>query len=251
MVASDSVATFGSTGVPTIGQQEVSKLHRLTDSVLFSSTGAVGMAQLVANEVKKGWEKDEFKNIRAPEEAMNLIGTKIASTLHPYLQTANLSRPLVGDCSASLCKSLVAMPVRRVPCLFNFDYNGAPERSTTDLPFIALGSGQPNADPFLVYCHNDIFTIRAGYGTVRFMWKPADVLPMTAEQKRTLEAWVRAGTTPQRIVLRSRICLLAAEGKSNNAIADQLGTSRPTVLLWRKRFRKQALRVCLRTPPMA
>lgn len=70
------------------------------------------------------------------------------------------------------------------------------------------------------------------------MWKPADVLPMTAEQKGTLEAWIRARTTPQRIVLRSRICLLAGEGKSNNAIADQLGTSRPTVLLWRKRFEK-------------
>jgi transposase len=70
------------------------------------------------------------------------------------------------------------------------------------------------------------------------MWKPADVLPMTSEQKGTLEAWVRAGTTPQRIVLRARICLLAAEGKSNNAIADQLGTSRPTVLLWRRRFQE-------------
>ncbi len=58
---------------------------------------------------------------------------------------------------------------------------------------------------------------------VRLMWKPADVLSMTAEQKRTLEAWIRARTTPQKIVLRSRICVLAGEGKSNNAIADQLG----------------------------
>ena len=89
-----------------------------------------------------------------------------------------------------------------------------------------------------MYRNNNIFTIRTDYGTVRFMWKPADVLPMTAEQKGTLEAWIRAKTTPQRIVLRSRICLLAGEGKSNNAIADQLGTSRPTVLLWRKRFEK-------------
>lgn len=51
-----------------------------------------------------------------------------------------------------------------------------------------------------------------------------------------MEAWIRAKTSPQRIVLRSRICLLAAKGKSNSAIARQLGTSRPTVLLWRKRF---------------
>ena len=77
--------------------------------------------------------------------------------------------------------------------------------------------------PFLVYCHNNIFTTRTGYGMVRLMWKPADVLSMTAEQKRTLEAWIRARTTPQKIVLRSRICVLAGEGKSNNAIADQLG----------------------------
>lgn len=59
---------------------------------------------------------------------------------------------------------------------------------------------------------------------------------MTSEQRGTLEAWVRAKTTPQRMALRSQICLLAAEGKSNNAIAQQLSTSRPTVILWRKRF---------------
>jgi transposase len=74
------------------------------------------------------------------------------------------------------------------------------------------------------------------------MWKPTDALVITSEQRRTLEAWVRARTTPQRVVLRSRICLLAADGKSNNAIARQLGTSRPTVILWRNRFKEQGPR---------
>jgi transposase len=71
------------------------------------------------------------------------------------------------------------------------------------------------------------------------MWKTATPLPMEMEQRKTLEAWVRAKTTPQRVVLRSRICLLAAEGMSNNAIAQELDTTRPTVLLWRKRFEKE------------
>ena len=53
------------------------------------------------------------------------------------------------------------------------------------------------------------------------MWKPAASLPMTADQHTTLKAWIRAKTTPQRIVLRARICLLAAEGLSNQAIARQ------------------------------
>jgi len=36
-----------------------------------------------------------------------------------------------------------------IPCLFRFDYNGAPERATEELPFVAMGLGQPIADPFL------------------------------------------------------------------------------------------------------
>jgi len=59
---------------------------------------------------------------------------------------------------------------------------------------------------------------------------------MTEEQRTTLEAWVRAKTTPQRTVLRARICLMAAEGVANHAIAKALHTSRPTVLHWRQRF---------------
>src|ERR1035437_9700414 len=71
------------------------------------------------------------------------------------------------------------------------------------------------------------------------MWQPTKPLPMSAEQQKTLEAWIQATTTAQRIVLRSRICLLAAEGKSNNSIAVQLSVTRPTVLLWRHRFAEQ------------
>jgi transposase len=68
------------------------------------------------------------------------------------------------------------------------------------------------------------------------MWKPTDALPMSSEQRTMLEAWVHAKTTPQRVVLRSRICLLAAAGAANNSIANSLSTSRPTVLQWRERF---------------
>jgi transposase len=68
------------------------------------------------------------------------------------------------------------------------------------------------------------------------MWKTATPLPMTEEQRKTLEYWTRARTTPQRMVFRARICLLAADGLSNNAISKQIGTTRPTITLWRERF---------------
>ncbi len=71
------------------------------------------------------------------------------------------------------------------------------------------------------------------------MWKKAKILEMSAAQRQTLEAWVRAKTSPQRTVLRARICLMAADGVSNNAIARALKTTRPTVIHWRRRFATQ------------
>ena len=50
------------------------------------------------------------------------------------------------------------------------------------------------------------------------MWEKVDALVITHEQQKIMDAWIRAKKTPQRIVLRSRICLLAAEGVSHNAI---------------------------------
>ena len=49
---------------------------------------------------------------------------------------------------------------------------------------------------------------------------------------------MRAPTTSQGVALRSRIVLLAADGKANSAIAGEVGVSRPTVILWRDRFRE-------------
>jgi hypothetical protein len=59
---------------------------------------------------------------------------------------------------------------------------------------------------------------------------------MTEEQRKILEDWIRGRITPQRMVFRAKICLIAADGLSNNIIAKRIGTSRPAVVLWRKRF---------------
>ncbi len=47
---------------------------------------------------------------------------------------------------------------------------------------------------------------------------------------------MRAPSTPQNIALRARLVLMAAEGSANNRIADELGVSRSTVIVWRARF---------------
>lgn len=64
---------------------------------------------------------------------------------------------------------------------------------------------------------------------------------LTAEQRTALTKWSRGRSTPARLVRRAQIVLLAAEGKENLEIADQLEVERTIVGRWRKRFVEQGL----------
>lgn len=70
-------------------------------------------------------------------------------------------------------------------------------------------------------------------------YKPALVL--SSDQQQQIQQWLAAHGTPQRVALRCRIVLAAAEGQSDVAIAATLAVSRPTVILWRERFAEQGL----------
>jgi transposase len=68
------------------------------------------------------------------------------------------------------------------------------------------------------------------------MWKPAEAIDVTAEERSLLKQLLTAANTPQNVAVRIRVILGAAEGVSNNELAEQLSTSRMTILKWRKRF---------------
>jgi transposase len=51
-----------------------------------------------------------------------------------------------------------------------------------------------------------------------------------------LEQWIRSGTTPQRVVRRSRIALMVLDHCTVEQIAALTGASRSTVKLWAGRF---------------
>src|SRR5881409_1828914 len=81
------------------------------------------------------------------------------------------------------------------------------------------------------------------------MWESPDALEVSDEARRTLEGWVGARTSPQRMVIRARIVLLAAQGLANRRIARAVRTSRPTVLLWRNRFAAGGVAALLEDAP--
>ncbi len=68
------------------------------------------------------------------------------------------------------------------------------------------------------------------------MLVPHYEIRLSATEQQALEALRRAGKTPQQTVRRVSILLLAQAGLSNQAIADQVGTSRNLVQKWRRRF---------------
>lgn len=69
----------------------------------------------------------------------------------------------------------------------------------------------------------------------------APALVVTDEQRRELLELAAWRSAPQGIALRARIVLGAADGVANKALARELATSVPTVLLWRGRFRAEGL----------
>jgi transposase len=81
------------------------------------------------------------------------------------------------------------------------------------------------------------------------MFTPARALTIDENQRKRLRFLANSGKTPQKVALRARIVLLASEGVPNHAIAAQLGTSRPTVLLWRSRFQARGTPGLLQDAP--
>jgi transposase len=62
---------------------------------------------------------------------------------------------------------------------------------------------------------------------------PAEVVRM--------EQWIRAGSTPQAVVLRARIILGAVAGRTDQQISAELQVQRRTAALWRRRVREQGI----------
>jgi transposase len=73
------------------------------------------------------------------------------------------------------------------------------------------------------------------------MPRQASVVTLSPEEREALEAWAASRTEPYRKVQRARTILLAAEGKTNTAIAQEVDLTRRMVSQWRQRFHEDRL----------
>jgi transposase len=73
------------------------------------------------------------------------------------------------------------------------------------------------------------------------MARRATAVVLSGEEQAELERLLRAPSTPQQLARRARIVLRAGQGVPSKQIARELGTSEPTVGLWRRSFAREGL----------
>jgi len=159
VMASDSAATYGDASASlTIGQQQVTKLKQVgTCYCLYASSGAIGISQILSSAIEKAFNAGELasgRDVKTPPDSMHKLGQLVAQHVQPYFRNASLGAEFLGHGAAGMtvtCSSLVAYCFQNQPCLFQIAPSGAPEQATAELPFVALGSGQGIADPFLAF----------------------------------------------------------------------------------------------------
>src|ERR1035441_2360633 len=77
----------------------------------------------------------------------------------------------------------------------------------------------------------------------------APAIELSSETRLELEKLSRRRTTPVRVVQRSRIVLLAAEGMQNKEISERLGVAPRMASLWRSRFIQLGVEGLLKDAP--
>jgi 20S proteasome alpha/beta subunit len=158
VLAADSAATFDAAGIHTI-RQSVNKLEIISDCMVIGVSGAVGLGQQLRDQILDFYEAGALAELSNGTRDltssmvmtalrhhlwMNVIKTEMESagaTMNVYRQAAN----------NAIAFTLLALPILGQPCLIQFMPSGAPEEATVDLPFVAIGSGQSIADPFLAF----------------------------------------------------------------------------------------------------
>lgn len=149
VMAADGAATLGNIAQKT-ALQPTKKLSILKDKIVIGVSGPVGLGQMLKGKMEAIWD-DKLLSSKKPYEAMAVISAGFRESIIPEYKTATITKDAIGNAALSdaITNTVVAIPVSKKLCLFQFDHQGSPEETTEELPFVAIGSGQSIADPFL------------------------------------------------------------------------------------------------------
>lgn len=136
VVGTDSSATFSASRVRTI-EQPCKKIEIIDNHIIITGTGQIGLGQRFSEIVDKFWKEKSFRNksaVQACRELCELAYKDFIST--------GVSKGSYG--------SLLAFAANEKFNLCEFSLvDFQPELKTENIWYVAMGSGQTIADPFL------------------------------------------------------------------------------------------------------
>jgi 20S proteasome alpha/beta subunit len=197
VLGADGAATYGVMGQPTIRQPTRKKLHLLGTQGVVGVSGFVGLSQRIAYELEfirnKGIVTDPATPANRkplgkcePAEVLGPIRLALWPMISQELEIARMMMQTVGNgapITSALTYSVACLLVGGKPCLMQFDQQASPELASDQLPFIAIGSGQTLADPFLafirrLYWPDTLPTVEEGvFATVWALYHVIETIP--------------------------------------------------------------------------
>jgi ATP-dependent protease HslVU (ClpYQ) peptidase subunit len=150
VVGADGAATFGNISQTTI-QQPVRKLTVIEESIIVGASGPVAIAQVYVSEIRRLAKSGHFT--KYPAGVFSGIRDAVWPQVEKEWKAAGVVSKAMGPqaMQSALSQAVVAMGILGQGSLVQFNHQCSPEEATSDLPFIAIGSGQALADPFLSF----------------------------------------------------------------------------------------------------
>jgi 20S proteasome alpha/beta subunit len=148
VIAADRQAQHGNFAIQTVGQA-ATKIKPIADDMLYACSGPVGLGQQYAHILAN--EHVQLKN-RTYHSATTLLQKKMREILDPAMVTAGHAAKIIGHGPAQadvLLGGLLAGIYKEGVTLTEISHQCGFEAMSTDLPFICIGSGKQNADPFM------------------------------------------------------------------------------------------------------
>ena len=140
VIGADSVAT-----AETAIEYHVSDKFTIEEEdVIIACSGSAGLSQMIKEDLSGRWH--EFKQYRSLRDVRSAISDAMYSQIEPSAKRAKSAGKAFGGCEV-----LVAMPLNYAPNLFHFNALADSFQITPESPFVSIGSGRSQADPFLAF----------------------------------------------------------------------------------------------------
>jgi 20S proteasome alpha/beta subunit len=152
VLGADGAATLGtSLGVRTV-RQSVKKLTKIGECVAIGTSGPVGLGQRFGAALQKLWDDKKLSG-KSPNEVMTILQKEFWQFAELEFRAVQVTGPILGQAAleSAISCTIVVMPIAREARLIQFNHQCSPELASHDLPFVAIGSGQPLGDMFLAF----------------------------------------------------------------------------------------------------